>query len=32
MLAGGTSMQEILHDFPFLEHEDIQACLEYASN
>jgi uncharacterized protein (DUF433 family) len=31
MLAGGTSEEEILNDFPFLEREDIRACLEYAA-
>ena len=31
MLAGGASQQEILDDFPYLEHEDILACLEFAS-
>ena len=31
LLAGGMSYQEILEDYPFLEMEDIQACLLYAS-
>ena len=31
MLAGGATEAEILHDFPYLEVEDIRACLEYAS-
>ena len=31
MLAGGMSPQEILDDFPYLEPEDIPACLRYAS-
>ena len=31
MLAGGTSQEEILADFPDLELEDIRACLTYAS-
>ena len=31
MLAGGATEEEILHDFPYLEAEDIRACLEYAS-
>jgi len=31
MLAGGATEQEILEDFPFLEREDILACLEYAA-
>lgn len=31
MLAGGASESEILQDYPYLESEDIRACLEYAS-
>jgi uncharacterized protein (DUF433 family) len=31
MLAGGATEAEILQDFPYLEREDIRACLEYAS-
>lgn len=31
MLAGGASEQEILEDFPYLEAEDIRACLEFAA-
>jgi uncharacterized protein (DUF433 family) len=31
MLAGGATESEILKDFPYLEQEDIRACLEYAS-
>jgi len=31
MLAGGATEAEILYDFPYLEPEDIRACLEYAS-
>jgi uncharacterized protein (DUF433 family) len=31
LLAGGMSVQEILEDYPYLEEEDIRACLEYAS-
>jgi uncharacterized protein (DUF433 family) len=31
MLAGGAGEQEILQDFPYLEAEDIRACLEYAA-
>ena len=31
MLAGGTTQQEILQDYPYLEPEDIRACLEYAA-
>jgi uncharacterized protein (DUF433 family) len=31
MLAGGSSETEILESYPYLEREDIQASLEYAS-
>jgi uncharacterized protein (DUF433 family) len=31
LLAGGMTAEEILEDYPYLEAEDIQACLEYAS-
>lgn len=31
MLAGGSTEAEILEDYPYLEAEDIRACLEYAS-
>ena len=31
MLSGGMTPQEILDDFPYLEAEDIPACLNYAS-
>ena len=31
LLAAGASEQEILEDFPYLEREDIAACLEYAA-
>ena len=31
LLAGGMTPQEILDDYPYLEPEDIQACLEFAS-
>lgn len=31
LLAGGMTVDQILGDFPYLEKEDIQACLEYAS-
>jgi uncharacterized protein (DUF433 family) len=31
-LASGMSFEEILEDFPFLEREDILACLSYAAN
>lgn len=29
-LAAGVSQEELLADFPFLEKDDIQACLQYA--
>ena len=31
-LASGMSFEEILEDFPYLEKEDILACLSYAVN
>lgn len=31
MLAGGATREEILADYPFLESDDILACLEYAA-
>ncbi len=31
-LASGMSEQEILKDFPYLEAEDIRACLIYAAD
>lgn len=31
LLAGGMTAEEILSDYPYLEAEDIQACLGYAS-
>ena len=31
-LASGMTNEEILHDFPDLEHEDILACLEFAAD
>ncbi len=30
LLAGGMSTEEILEDYPFLERDDIYACLQYA--
>ena len=30
MLAAGDSAQDILREYPFLEPEDIQACLQFA--
>lgn len=32
MLAGGATESEILADYPYLEPDDIKACLEYAAN
>ena len=31
LLAAGVSEADILKDYPFLEAEDIRACLEFAS-
>lgn len=31
LLGGGSSVEEILDDYPDLKTEDIRACLEYAS-
>jgi uncharacterized protein (DUF433 family) len=31
LLAHGASWQEILTDYPFLEEDDIRACLEFAA-
>ncbi len=31
MLAGGMSHDEILADYPYLEREDIAACLSFAA-
>lgn len=31
LLAGGMKQEEILTDYPYLEKEDIYACLFYAS-
>ena len=31
MLAAGAPHDEILADYPYLEREDISACLEYAA-
>lgn len=30
-LAAGMTHQEILADFPYLEEDDIRACLQYAA-
>ena len=31
LLAHGASWEEILKDYPFLESDDIRACLEFAA-
>ena len=31
-LAGGMSVEEILHDFPELTKDDIRACLAFAAD
>ena len=31
MLAAGVSEKQIIEDFPYLEAEDIRACLEFAA-
>jgi len=31
MLAAGANQEQILHDYPDLELEDIRACLKYAA-
>lgn len=31
MLASGMTQEEILEDFPYLEADDIKACLYYAA-
>ncbi|MCB2262431.1 MAG: DUF433 domain-containing protein [Candidatus Thiosymbion ectosymbiont of Robbea hypermnestra] len=31
LLGAGASFEEILEDYPFLEHEDILAALQYAA-
>ena len=31
LLAAGMTAEEILQDYPYLEREDIQACLQYAA-
>ena len=30
LIAGGMTFEEILDDYPYIEKEDIQACLNYA--
>ena len=31
LLAHGAAWEEILQDYPFLEADDIRACLQYAA-
>jgi uncharacterized protein (DUF433 family) len=31
LIASGMTFDEILSDYPYIEHEDISACLLYAS-
>ena len=31
LVAAGMTVEEILHDYPYLEADDIVACLRYAS-
>ena len=31
MLAAGTSEEEILHDYPYLERDDIRAAMAYVA-
>jgi uncharacterized protein (DUF433 family) len=31
MLANGDTIEELLEDYPSLEHKDILACLDYAA-
>lgn len=31
LLSAGASFEEVLGDYPFLEHEDILAAIEYAA-
>ncbi len=31
MLASGATQQDILRDYPYIEQDDIRACLEYAA-
>jgi len=32
LLAGGMTFQEIIDDYPYIELEDIKACLYYANH
>ena len=31
LIAGGITQEQILADYPYLEADDIRACLEFAS-
>ncbi len=31
LIAGGMTAEEIVEDYPYIEKEDVQACLTYAS-
>ena len=31
LIAGGMTFEEILEDYPYIERQDIQACLAYAA-
>lgn len=31
LMAGGMNMEEILVDYPYIEKEDVWACLSYAA-
>ncbi len=31
LLAGGMTEQQVLNDYPYLEQDDMRACLEYAA-
>jgi uncharacterized protein (DUF433 family) len=30
LFAGGMTVEEILEDYPYIEREDVYACLDYA--
>lgn len=30
-LAGGTSIEQLLEDFPYLKEDDVRACFAYAA-
>ncbi len=31
LIANGTTVHQIIQDYPYLEEEDIQQCLQYAA-